>query len=116
MSRSVLLQLSRDSIEEVLQTQQIINKLDLLKTYPLLNEKVPTTVKIYLDNELRGFYKSSENLSLFDSVNIGAKKAAFEDKNFTPLSVSEYLRCEIELILDTTEGLISERDVALLIS
>jgi len=113
VSRSVLLQLSRDSIEEVLQTQQTIDKAHLLKAHPLLNNSVPTTINLYLENKLRGFYKNSGNLSLFDSVNIGAKKAAFEDKNFKPLSVSEYLRCEIELILDTTEGLISERDVAL---
>ncbi|WP_457745059.1 AMMECR1 domain-containing protein [Sulfurimonas sp.] len=113
MKRSVLLQLSRDSIEEVLQMQQIVDKTHLLQTYPLLNEKIPTTIKLYLKDELRGYYKNSGNISLFDSVNIGAKKAAFEDENFTPLCVSQYLKCEIELILDTAEGIISERDAPL---
>lgn len=114
MSRSILLQLSRDSIEEVLQTQHIIDKKALLENHPLLNENIATKVNIYFENELRGFYECSDGLSLFDAVTVGAKKAAFEDTNFSPLTVSEYLRCEIELVLKTDEGIISEKDAPLL--
>jgi len=113
VNRSILLQLSRDSIEEVLQTQYIIDKKALLENYPLLNEKIATRVNIYLKDELRGFYECSDGLSLFDAVTLGAKKAAFEDANFSPLTVNEYLRCEIELILKTDEGIISEKDAPL---
>jgi len=114
MSRSVLLQLSRDSIQEVLQAQNSIDKKVLLDKHPLLHQNVRTTVNLYLNNELRGSYESKNNLSLADAIIIGAKKAAFEDTAFSPLSTSEYLHCEIELILDTPEGVISEKDPAIL--
>ncbi len=115
MSRSVLLQLARDSIAEVLEAQRTIDKNELLSKHPLLNEKIPTTVNIYLDNELRGSSQtiSSEN-SLLEDIIKNAKKSVFEDKNFTPMTTSEYLSCEIELLLTTPDGVISEKDPSIL--
>jgi len=113
MSRSVLLQLARDSIHEVLEAKRSIDKESLLLKYPLLNEKIPSTVNIYLEQKLRGSFSSADN-SLLESIIKNAKKAAFEDKNFTPLSTSEYLSCEIELLLDTPDGIISEKDPSIL--
>jgi len=113
--RSVLLQLARDSIHEVFEAKRSINKQALLQEHPLLNEKIPTSVNIYLDDELRGSYTSNEpSKSLIEDIIHNAKKSAFEDKNFTPLSTSEYLSCEIELKLSTTDGVISEKDPAIL--
>jgi hypothetical protein len=40
--------------------------------------------------------------------------SAFQDKNFTPLTTSEYLSCEIELLLNTPDGVMSEKDPAIL--
>ncbi len=115
MSRSVLLQLTRDSIHEVLEATRIIDKQALLLTHPLLNEKIPTTINIYTQENLRGSFSSnSDSLSLLENIIYGAKKAAFEDKNFTPISTSEYLSCEIELILSTPDGTISEKDHSIL--
>lgn len=115
MSRSVLLQLARDSIEEVLQAQNSINKEALLKKHPLLNQAIATSVKLYIDKELRGAYENKEaKQSLLYAIIINAKKAAFEDKNFTPLSTSEYLHCELELTLQTPDGLISEKDMPII--
>jgi len=115
--RSVLLQLARDSIQEVLQAENSIDKALLLNEHPLLNEKIPTTVKLYIDNELRGSYENrqAEN-SLLQEIIINAKKAAFEDSMFSPITTSEYLSCEIELVLQTQDGAISERDPAILTS
>ncbi len=115
MSRSLLLQLARDSIEEVLQAENSINKQELLEKHPLLNEHIPTTLNLYLKNELRGSYTNDvlQN-SLLESVVLCAKKAAFEDKRFMPISTSEYLDCVIELILTTEDGVISEKDPAIL--
>jgi len=113
--RSVLLQLARDSIHEVFEAKRSINKQALIQEHPLLNEKIPTSVNIYLDDELRGSYTSNEpSKSLIEDIIHNAKKSAFEDKNFTPLSTSEYLSCEIELKLTTTDGVISEKDPAIL--
>jgi len=114
MGRSVLLQLARDSIQEVLQAQNSIDKQALLNEHPLLHQNVKTTTNLYINDELRGSYESSGGLSLADAIIIGAKKAAFEDASFSPISTSEYLYCEIELILDTPEGIISEKDSPIL--
>jgi len=114
MGRSVLLQLARDSIQEVLQAQNSIDKQALLDEHPLLHQAVKTTTNLYINNELRGSYENNNRLSLADAIIIGAKKAAFEDSAFAPLSASEYLYCEIELILDTPQGIISEKDPAIL--
>ncbi len=115
MPRSVLLQLARDSIAEVLEAQRTIDKKALVKEHPLLNEKISTTVNLYIDHELRGSSHSIDaNLSLLEDIILNAKKSAFQDANFNPISTSEYLSCELELILSTPEGVISEKDEAIL--
>ncbi len=113
--RSVLLQLARDSIQEVLEAKNSINKSSLLKEHPLLTQAIPTALNLYIDNELRGHSKSlTEPSSLIDEIIINAKKAAFEDTDFLAISTSEYLSCEIEIILETPDGIISEKDPAIL--
>lgn len=115
MSRSVLLQLARDSIQEVFEAQNSIVKASLLKEHPLLKQNIPVSVNIYIDNELRGHSESlSPKYSLLQEIIINAKRAAFEDTNFLPLSTSEYLHSEIEIILQTADGLINEKDPAIL--
>ncbi len=115
MPRSVLLQLARDSIAEVLEAQRTINKTALLEEHPLLGEKIATTVNIYIEDELRGSSQSiSARDSLLNDIVRNAKRCAFEDTNFTPISTSEYLSCEVEVLLTTPEGVISEKDPAIL--
>ena len=114
MSRSILLQLARDSIAEVIEAKRTIDKNALLNTYPLLKEKIPTTINLYLDDKLRGSYTSDASSSLFEAIVKNAKCCAFEDANFTPITTSEYLSCEVEIILQTPDGVISERDPSLL--
>ena len=115
MSRSVLLQLARDSIQEVLQAEITINRESLTKEHPLLNEPIATTVNIYIKDKLRGTASSDDSgASLIDTIILNAKKSAFQDKNFTPLSTSEYLECEIELLLNTPDGTISEKDPSII--
>ncbi|MCK4974334.1 MAG: AMMECR1 domain-containing protein [Sulfurimonas sp.] len=115
MSRSVLLQLARDSIQEVLEANRTIDKQALTDEHPLLNEKIATTVNIYIDSKLRGSSKTEiPSFSLLEDIIKNAKISAFEDKNFTPISTSEYLNCEIELVLLTADGPISEKDPAIL--
>ncbi|PHQ65274.1 MAG: AMMECR1 domain-containing protein [Sulfurimonas sp.] len=115
MSRSVLLQLARDSIQEVLEAKRTIDKPALLNEHPLLNEKIATTVNIYIDQKLRGSFVSQDaTKSLLEDIVFNAKMSAFQDKNFTPITTSEYLSCEIELLLNTPDGVISEKDPAIL--
>ena len=113
--RSVLLQLARDSIQEVLEAKNSIDKASLVQQYPLLSQNIHTTVSLYINNELRGSSQSkTPPSSLIDEIIINAKKAAFEDSNFLALSTSEYLNSEIEIVLHTPDGVISERDPAIL--
>lgn len=113
--RSILLQLARDSIQEVLEAQRTIDKKTLINEHPLLNEKIATTVNIYVKSELRGTSSSlTDGASLLEEIIKHAKKSAFEDKNFTPLTTSEYLSCEVELLLKTPDGVISEKDPSIL--
>ncbi len=115
MGRSVLLQLARDSIQEVFQAQRTIDKKALLEEHPLLNEKITTTVKIYLDEELRGSFSSTDcEKSLLEDIVHNAKKSAFEDTQFSPLTTSEYLGCEIELHLNTPDGIMTQKDPPIL--
>lgn len=115
MARSVLLQLARDSIQEVLEAQRSIDKQALFQEHPLLHEKIATKVNIYIDEELKG---SSESLvasaSLLEDIVFNAKKAAFEDKNFSPITTSQYINCEIELELKTKDGTIRQKDVSII--
>ncbi|MEA1956544.1 MAG: AMMECR1 domain-containing protein [Campylobacterota bacterium] len=114
-SRSILLQLVRDSIHEVYEAKRTIDKKNLIEEHPLLNEKIATTVNIYIDNELRGSSSSNDSSkSLIEDIIYNAKKSAFENKKFMPLTTSEYLSCEIELKLNTPDGVISEKDPAIL--
>ncbi|MDD2905837.1 MAG: AMMECR1 domain-containing protein [Sulfurimonas sp.] len=115
MRRSVLLQLARDSIAEVLEAQRTIDRNALLETHPLLAQQIPSSVNIYLERKLRGSASSGTSTSsLLEDIIKNAKRAAFEDTNFRPLSTSEYLDCEVEIILDTPDGVISQRDPAIL--
>lgn len=114
MARSVLLQLARDSIAEVLEAKRTIVKDELYEKYPLLKEKVATRVNLYLDNELRGSAFSKEaSRTLLEDIVINAKKSAFEDNEFSPITTSEYLSCEVEIILSTQDGIMSEKDPAI---
>ena len=115
MSRSILLQLAHDSIGEVFKAQRSIKREELLKEHPLLSQRVPTTLTIYFENRVRGSW-SEDNLPLVDAIVKCAKKAAFEDKNFTPLKTSEYLHSEIEVSLATDDGVITQKDAPILTS
>lgn len=115
MARSVLLQLARDSIEEVLEAKRKIDKDSLVTEHPLLNEQIDVNIKLYINDKLRGESKiQSQNNSLIENIILNAKKAAFEDKSFTPLSTSEYLDCEVEIELKTPDGDMSERDPSII--
>ena len=111
MSRSVLLQLARDSIEEVFHAKLSIDKLALLQEHPLLAQKIRTTLNIFIDKELKGSYTMQDaKSSLLHNIIIAAKKAAFEDRERGSITTSEYLHADLELILETPEGKISEID------
>lgn len=115
MSRSILLQLARDSIQEVLQAKKIIDKESLLQKHPLLNQKIKTTINLLINKELKGSYSiQNQKFSLLKNIILSAKRAVFENEENQALTISEYLHCEIELIIDTEDGEIIEIDPSII--
>ena len=102
MSQSLLLKIARESITEVFEAQNTIDKEQLIKEYPVLNEPLAAFISIYINNELRGQsgYIEAES-SLLDEIVHHAKAAAFQDQSQEPLKVSEYLQAKLELSLLT---------------
>jgi hypothetical protein len=110
MSQSVLLTIARASIEEVLQAENSINRIELLESYPLLSQPMECEITLYLNNKIRGKAKSSETeRSLLENIICNAKIAAFEDEDFQPLVTSEYLHTTIKLTLFTPDGELSHQ-------
>lgn len=108
MSQSVLLQVARSSIMEVLQAERLINREELINQHPLLATPTATFVTLYLNNEVRGCMGSlNHERALIDDVIHNAKMAAFQDPRFEPISTAEYLHTTIELSLLSEPSLLS---------
>ena len=100
MSQSLLLKIARESITEVFEAENTINKEELYQQYPVLKEPVASFVTIYLNDELRGSMGTIiPSRPLLDDSISNAKSAAFEDSRFTPLKTSGYLHSTLELSL-----------------
>jgi hypothetical protein len=115
MSQSVLLTIARASIEEVLQAENSINRIELLESYPLLSQPMECEITLYLDNKLRGSARNEgQQYSLLEAIIHNAKIAAFQDENFNPLVTSEYLHTTIKLTLFTADGELSHESEPIL--
>ena len=113
MSKSLLLKLARDSITEVFEATSIINREELLKDYPILNEPLACYINIYINNKLRG--KSGSVItekSLLEEIVFHAKSAAFLDADYTPLKVSDYINATLELSLITPLEKLNYTDIS----
>mgnify|MGYP001040631353 CR=1 FL=1 len=112
MSQSLLLQIARNSIIEVFEATNIIDKNELFENYPVLKQSYPSFVTLYLGDELRGSFGSiSADKTLLEEIMHHAKAAAFEDERFAPLKTSEFLRCSIELSLLSEPEELSYSDI-----
>lgn len=115
MSHSILLKLARDSIQEVIEAKNIIDKNRLLKEHPLLNEKISIVINLYINEKLQSSYVSkSTETPLINKIIIGAKKVVFEDIKRGTLLTSQYLNCELEIILYTSNGELRKKDKAII--
>jgi uncharacterized protein len=100
MSQSLLLQLARQSIQEVLEAERFIDKASLIDEYPILSQPVAVGITIYLGQKIRAHFCTLEaDRPLIDAIIYNAKVAAFELPQYPPLSTSEYLHVSIELSL-----------------
>jgi len=100
--KKILLQIARASILEEFEGKQLINKEELIKEYPFLNEERATFVTLKIDGNLRGCIGSIlPRMSLIDDVIYNAKQAAFADPRFNPLTPEEYEKIHIEVSILT---------------
>jgi hypothetical protein len=114
MADSVLLKLVRDSMLEVYHAKRSIDKTALLQKYPLLQTVMNCSITLFFDDTPKHSYTTQTQESLLENIIIAAKKAAFENTRYTPLSASQYLHVKIQLTLHTPDGDISHTSPPLL--
>ncbi len=100
MSHSLLLEVARQSIEEVLEAMRIIDTEALKRTHPILETPMSTAVTLLLGSQIRAHYCSLHpQKPLLDDLIYNAKIAAFETPSTPPLSTSEYLHVSVKVHL-----------------
>lgn len=111
MTRSPLLQIVRDSIEEVIEARRIIKRDELLEKYPVLEQSIASVITLNVSDELREARSDEAIKPLIDDIIYNAKAAAFQDAKHSPITTAQYLRCTISLSLlipDDEGGFIME--------
>jgi AmmeMemoRadiSam system protein A len=108
----LLLYLATESIKEHFYTTTPLNKAELTKQYPQLNELRATFVTLTLNQQLRGCIGSLvARRSLYDDLISNAKAAAFSDPRFKPLSVDELSHIHVEISLLSQPNLLEYSSV-----
>jgi len=100
--KHLLEKIARTSILEKFENKNLINRDKLLKDYPFLNQKKATFVTLKIDNQLRGCIGSIlPNRILLDDIIENSKSAAFRDVRFSPLTLEEFPKIDIEISILT---------------
>jgi hypothetical protein len=109
MEESLLLKIAKDAIRSQFDHNNL-DKEELLKKHPKLQEKGAVFVTLTIDGNLRGCVGSLiAHRTLLDDIIQNAKTAAFEDSRFAPLSKEEFQKIHIEIsLLSTPKKLLYE--------
>jgi uncharacterized protein len=111
MDQKILLDLARNSIQDVLEGTHTIDE-SLKERYTQLQKPQATFVTLNLFGNLRGCIGSlTPRRSLFDDIVQNAKAAAFDDPRFLPLSKNEFENIEIEISLLSLPEVLSYSDI-----
>ena len=98
----LLLKIAKESIQEAVTGDKIVDRERLLKEYPWLNEKGAVFVTINKEHHLRGCIGSIiAHRKLLDDLIENAKAAALRDPRFQPIQKTELKNIEIEISLLT---------------
>ncbi len=98
--KKMLLEIARGAIYSKLYNKVVINKENLVKKFPNFSKRAATFVTLNLDGKLRGCIGSLvAHKNLLDDLTLNAYKAAFDDPRFSPLTIEEFERVEIEISL-----------------
>lgn len=94
----LLIDLSKVTIFDSLEGKQTINKKEFLEKLPNFSKMGATFVTLTKNGELRGCIGSLvPHTTLYDDLTTNAKKAAFEDPRFPPLTKEEFTDVKIEI-------------------
>ena len=96
----LLVNLVRITIFDELYEKNTLNKDDFLEKFPNFNKNAATFVTLTINGHLRGCIGSLiPHTTLYNDLTANAKKAAFEDPRFTPLTKEEFDDTKIEISL-----------------
>ena len=113
MNKEILLKIAHDSIKCKFDETFKIDKEELLKQYPFLEEPAACFVTLNLDGKLRGCIGSLEAYDmLIDDLISNAYNAAFLDPRFLELSEEEYEKIDLEISILTPAVKIPYTDTA----
>ncbi len=99
MEELLLLKIAKNAIKSQFDNNNL-DKEELLKKHPKLQEKGAVFVTLTIDENLRGCVGSLiAHRTLLDDIIQNAKAAAFEDSRFAPLSKEEFQKIHIEISL-----------------
>ena len=102
MVEQAVLQIAKLSILNYFDDSFGFDKNKLLEKYPALKNQSACFVTINLNGRLRGCIGSLvAHRNLLDDIIDNARKAAFKDPRFNPLSYEEFKICDIELSILT---------------
>jgi len=96
----LLVNLVRITIFDKLNNQQTLKKEEFLEKLPNVSKMGATFVTLTKDGNLRGCIGSLvPHTTLYEDLTTNAKKAAFEDPRFPPLTKEEFENVKIEISL-----------------
>jgi AmmeMemoRadiSam system protein A len=94
----IILDLVKTVISDKLNNTISVNKEQLIKDCPLLDENKATFINLFIDGEFRGSQGTLvAHLKLFDDLCLNAAKVAFNDPHFPPITNEELEKLEIEV-------------------
>ncbi len=109
----LLLQIARLAIKEKLVEEVLIDKSDLLKSNPQLDEPGAVFVTLKKNGDLRGCIGSIQPYrSLLDDIIENAVSAAFHDPRFNPLTKDELPDISIEISILSAPEVVEYHSVA----
>lgn len=112
MNLKILLDIARKSIYTAFDNSLQLNKQYYLNSFKELEEQRATFVTLTLNGNLRGCIGSLVAYnSLYEDIFLNARKAAFNDPRFSPLTYDELNKIKIEVSILTPAKLLKYRDI-----
>ncbi|APW64971.1 AMMECR1 domain-containing protein [Poseidonibacter parvus] len=113
MNKDILLKIANDAIACKFDESFKIDKEQLIKEYPFLDEPAACFVTLNLNGELRGCIGSLEAYDmLIDDLISNAYNAAFLDPRFLELSEEEFAKIDLEISILTPAIKLEYKDKA----